>query len=213
MLVITGLMLAGAVAGRAIGWISYRLPGHAVPAKAKRYAVLPLAGAMIGLFSALWCQWQGLGWDVAAFTALLGWQLLLIALIDAENFWLPDVVTVPLALTGLLAHLVLPQPPAFGWMMSVLSAVIAFGGLWLLAGLYRLWRRRRGMGTGDPILLGAGAAWVGIGDVLAVLLWASLSALVYIGWQRLRREQVRADSRLPFGTFLALGIFACWLPL
>ncbi len=207
------LSALGLGAGAAAGWISFRLPGKVPPARPRRYVWLPLLGALIGFFSAWWCQWRLFDDGTAIFTALLGWQLMLIALIDAENFWLPDVVTVPLALTGLLANVILPQPPAIGWMLSVLSALAAFGGLWLLAGLYQLLRKRRGMGTGDPILLGAGAAWVGLADVPAVLLWASLSALLVLAVQRVRQREVRMDSRLPFGTFLALGIFVCWLPL
>jgi ribose/xylose/arabinose/galactoside ABC-type transport system permease subunit len=40
---------------------------------------------------------------MAIATAVLGWQLLLIALVDGEHFWLPDALTWPLAGSGVLA--------------------------------------------------------------------------------------------------------------
>lgn len=210
---IGGCTLCGALAGGAIAWISARLSLSDKGASSRRYLVMAMAGALIGLLSTLWCVQAGFSPLTAAFTALLGWQLLLIAVVDFENYWLPDVLTVPLALTGVLANAVLPQPPAIGWVLAIASALIAFALLWTLAGLYRLIRKRRGMGAGDPILLGAGCAWVGIMDVFQVLLWASVAALVVVAIMKVSGRAIASDSRLPFGTYLAVGIFACWLPL
>ena len=64
-----------------------------------RYPLIELGAAGIGV----WAGFSGSSWLMVAATAVLGWQLLLIAIIDAENFWLPDVLTWPLAATGLIA--------------------------------------------------------------------------------------------------------------
>jgi len=209
----TGLVLiaCGLLAGWCAARISFRLPDNTEPAKARRYWILPLAYGAISAASVLWSSYHQYGVTAAVLTALLGWQLALLAIVDAENFWLPDILTIPLAVTGVLASVLLVPPLGQGWVMSLVSAALGFAGLWLLALLYQLLRKRKGMGAGDPILLGAGCAWVGIADVLTVLLWSSLSALCVIGYLRLRQHNIDFATRIPFGTFLALGIWMSWL--
>lgn len=212
-MLVTGLVLIvwALVTGWAMARISFRLPQNEEPAKARRYWLLPLACAAIAGLAAWWSDYHQYGVLAAVFTAVLGWQLLLIALVDAENYWLPDVLTLPLALTGLAANIWLEPPLGQGWMVSLVSALLAFAGLWTMALLYKLVRKKKGMGAGDPILLAAGCAWVGISDVLNVLLWASVSALLLILYLRLRKKDVGFGTRIPFGTFMALGFWLCWL--
>lgn len=205
------LIVLALLAGWGAARISFRLPDNPESQKAHRYWVLPLAYALIAAAAVYWSHHHQYGVAAAAFTALLGWQLVLLALVDAENFWLPDVLTIPLALTGLAANILLAPPLGQGWVVSLVSAAIAFGGLWAMALLYKLVRKRKGMGAGDPILLAAGCAWLGLSDVLSVLLWASFSALLVIVYMRLRKHEVGFTSRIPFGTFLSLGIWMCWL--
>lgn len=211
LLTALGLILCALLVGWVMARISFRLPQNEEPAKARRYWLMPLACAVIAAAAAGWSHYNQYGVLAAVFTAILGWQLLLIAIVDAENFWLPDVLTLPLALTGLAANIWLDPPLGQGWMVSVISALMAFAGLWAMALLYKLVRKKKGMGAGDPILLAAGCAWVGISDVLSVLLWASITALAFIFYLRLRKAEVGFASRIPFGTFLALGFWMCWL--
>ncbi|MEG1451847.1 prepilin peptidase [Brevundimonas sp.] len=211
---VTGIALT--LSGLAAGWLtafaSHRLPPLELGPKPRRYLVMPVACAFIGMASAVWAQGQGLPspWT-AVFTALLGWQLLLIAVVDAENFWLPDVVTVPLGITGIIAAIVLPYPLGQGWMMALLSALFGFSALWLLAFLYRKLRGRSGLGGGDPILLGMGAAWVGALDLAIVLLVASLSGLAVVIGLKLAGRNLDMHSKMPFGTYLAIGFAVAWL--
>ncbi|WP_297802693.1 A24 family peptidase [uncultured Brevundimonas sp.] len=204
------LTLAGAGAGWIIAYVSQRLPEQPIDFKAPRYRLLALAGATIGGASALWAV-PSFGVTAGVMTALLGWQLLLIALIDFEHFWLPDAVTVPLAVSGLLANVLLAPPLAVGWLASVVSALVAFAMLGLLALLYRLIRKRKGLGGGDPILLGAGCAWVGLQDVVIVLAVASLGIVVTVLAARLMKRSFDAQGRLPYGTYLALGFAVAWV--
>ena len=69
------------------------------------------------------------GWPAAVAGALLGWQLLLIAVVDAEHFWLPDILTLPLIGTGLVVSAVL----AGGLPWSQIVGAILTGSLALLA--------------------------------------------------------------------------------
>jgi leader peptidase (prepilin peptidase)/N-methyltransferase len=143
-----------------------------------------------------------------AATALLGWQLLLIAIIDAENFWLPDELTAPLIITGLIAAAVLMQ----GWPFpQIFGAVAGFVLLWALAALYRQVRGRDGLGGGDPILFAAAGAWVGWSGLPTVLLWACAAGFSVVLALLITRRKVEATDRLPFGTFLVIGIWLTWL--
>jgi leader peptidase (prepilin peptidase)/N-methyltransferase len=206
------LTLSGLAAGWLAAYVSHHLPPLTLDPRPRRYLVMPVAGALIGMASTVWAQWQGFSAPWAAlFTALLGWQLLLLAVVDAENFWLPDVLTVPLGISGIIAATVLPYPLGQGWMMALLSALFGFSALWLLAFLYRKLRGRSGLGGGDPILFGMGAAWVGAMDLSIVLLVASLSGLAVVIGLKLAGRNLDMHSKIPFGTYLAIGFAVAWL--
>ena len=171
-----------------------------------RYILIECGAAAIGVWAALWGQ-DG-GWPLVAATAALGWQLLLIALIDAENFWLPDPLTLPLIATGLLAAALL----AGGWPIpQLVGAVAGFGLLWGLAELYRRVRGREGLGGGDPILFAGAGAWVGWTGLPTVLLWACAAGFSVVLTLLITRRKVEMTQKLPFGTFLAMGIWLTWL--
>ena len=108
-----------------------------------RYPLIELACGGVGLWAAL--QFDG---PAAVVTAALGWSLLLIAIVDAEHFWLPDILTLPLLVGGILA----------AGLMSPLTLVDRVGGvvagfasLWLVGFVYQRLRHRPGLGGGDPI--------------------------------------------------------------
>lgn len=213
-ILITGLalVLAGLVAGYGAAFVTHRLPELKLGARPKRYIVLPVVFALTGLavtaFTA-W-RWEGHVW-VAVLTALLFWQLIQIATIDAENHWLPDIVTAPLAVTGLFAAFVLPHPPAQFWQVALLSGVFGFVALWGLAFIYSKVRGQSGLGGGDPILLGAGAVWVGALDLPLVMLVASLAGIGSVIVLRLIGRPMGLGSRIPYGTYLAMGFAIAWL--
>ena len=169
-----------------------------------RYPLIELACAAIGAWAAL----SQPDLPSTVFTALLGWQLILIAVVDAEHFWLPDALTVPLMATGLIAATVLPTASL---LHSAIGAAAGFLGLWLLATAYRRLRQRDGLGGGDPILLAAGGAWVAWIGLPSILLWASVSALSLVAARMLMGRAVSGQDRLPFGPFLAIGIWLTWL--
>lgn len=175
--------------------------GAAIPA---RYPLMEAACALIGVWAAL-----GQPTLAAAFlTAVLGWQLLLIAVIDGEHFWLPDQLTLPLLATGLLAAILLggvSLPDA------VIGAGVGFAALWLIGRAYRGLRGREGLGGGDPYLLAAGGAWVGWIGLPSILVWAATAGLSVVLARGLSGRRISVEDRLPFGVFLALGIWLTWV--
>lgn len=198
-----GLVAIGASVGPALAWISVRLPEKGRPG-IRRIVALGVAGAAVGGWSAL-----ALPSAVPALlTALLGWQLLLLAVVDGENFWLPDILTWPLIISGAVAAVTLPERSVTD---AGVGAAAGFALLWLLAFVYRRTRGRQGLGGGDPFMLAGAGAWVGWIGLPSVLLWACAVGFSLVAARLIVRRKVRGDDRLPFGTLLAVGIWLVWL--
>ncbi|PVM82276.1 prepilin peptidase [Caulobacter endophyticus] len=174
--------------------------GAAIP---RRYLLLELACLGIGAWSAT----SFIG-PMALATAVLGWWLLLLATIDAEHFWLPDMLTLPLGVVGFAVSILVLREPVW---TPVLGAAVGFGSLWLLAFAYKRLRGREGLGGGDPRLLGAIGAWTGWSALPSVVVWAGLAGISVALAQLVLRRRVTMDQRLPFGVFLAIGAWLTWL--
>ena len=170
----------------------------------RRYPLIELGGGAVGV----WAGLHGGSWLMVAATAVLGWQLLLIAIVDGENFWLPDVLTWPLALTGIALAAVGGLDVALA---RVIGVVVGFGGLWLVGRLYKLVRKRDGLGGGDPFLFAGAGAWVGWMGLPSVLLWACAVGLSLVFAMLVVRRSVDGGQKLPFGVFLAVGVWLTWL--
>ena len=204
-----GLVAALGLAGVAVGLLMAHLgsllaPVREGPTTVRRQVLMALAGAAVGIWSALGTSQA----PTAALTAVLGWQLLLITVLDAEHFILPDRLTLPLLATGLLAAALLARTDLIE---ATVGAVAGFSALWLLALAYRQLRGRDGLGDGDPILLAAGGAWVGWIGLPSILLWASAAGLSVVAARTLTGRRVAVTDRLPFGPCLAAGIWLTWL--
>ena len=174
----------------------------------RRYPLIELAASAIGVWAALWASGSGASVFMMAATAVLGWQLLLIAIVDGENFWLPDILTLPLIATGLVVAI------ATGWdivLSHLIGAAAGFGGLWLVGWLYQAVRKRQGLGGGDPFLFAGAGAWVGWLGLPSVLLWACAVGLSLVFVLLVVRRSVGATEKLPFGVVLAVGIWLTWL--
>jgi leader peptidase (prepilin peptidase)/N-methyltransferase len=140
--------------------------------------------------------------------AVLGWWLLALAWIDLRRWILPDVLTLPLILVGLAAAAMWGRDEILD---RAAGAAGGYLGLQGVAWLYRRLRGRDGLGGGDAKLLAAGGAWVGISGLPTVLFVGAGTALVAAGILILAGYRVRRDTALPFGPFLALGIWFVWL--
>lgn len=140
--------------------------------------------------------------------ALFGWLLLVLALLDARHFWLPDPLTAGLAVAALAVGLA-DIPPALpdrliGGVIGVLSLTIVRHG-------YRLLRKREGMGGGDAKLFGAIGLWLGWRLLPIVLLGAALAGLLWCLLELVRGRPMTGLSSVPFGVFLALAAWVAWV--
>ena len=169
----------------------------------RRHLMVEIAAALIGAVS--FAVAPGLA-GIAG--ALFGWMLLLLAVLDVEHFWLPDRVTYLLALLGIAVGAAgLPPFPND----RLIGLAAGFGALWLVGTLYRLIRKREGLGGGDPKLFGAIGAWLGWAALPYVLLLAGLLGIATVLMARRRGEAVSATTRLPLGAMLAVAAWPVWL--
>ena len=168
-----------------------------------RLLAVELAAATVGLAALL-----AHPLPLAAVTALLGWWLLLTALLDVEHQWLPDRLTLPLIPLGLLAAWAGLGPSLED---RAAGAALGWAVLALIAWLYRRLRGREGMGGGDPKLLAAIGAWVGAFQLPLILLGAGLLGLAAVLLMRLRGQEVKSTSRLPLGALMAVAAWPVWL--
>ena len=169
----------------------------------RRHVAVELAAATVGLAALI-----AHPLPLAAVTALLGWWLLLVAVLDVEHQWLPDVLTVPMVPIGLLAAWAGLGPPL---LERAIGAAAGWAALEAIRLLYRRLRRREGMGGGDPKLFAAIGAWVGGLQLPFILLGAGLLGLAAVLLMRARGEEVGGATRLPLGALMAVAAWPVWL--
>jgi leader peptidase (prepilin peptidase)/N-methyltransferase len=139
---------------------------------------------------------------------LLGWTLLTLSWIDWQWMRLPDVLTLPLLLAGLGATW-LCQPEELT--EHAAAAMIAYLSMQGLALAYRRLRGRDGLGAGDAKLLAAAGAWLGLAPLPWLVLLAASTGLVTALCMALAGQRLDRYSALPFGPFLSLALWLCFL--
>ncbi len=142
------------------------------------------------------------GLTSAAFVyALLYSALIVITGTDLSHQVIPDVITLPGLVIGILsAAVILP----LGILNSLAGVVVGGGLLWVLAWLSPYLFGKEGMGGGDIKLMAMVGAFLGWKPVLLAIMVGSLvGSIVGVGLIALR--VMRRDEYLPFGPFLAVG--------
>jgi leader peptidase (prepilin peptidase)/N-methyltransferase len=149
--------------------------------------------------------------------AIVSWMLVALAALDAEHFWLPDLLTYPGIALGYFFSLIIahfsqpfaPSLPRTAWQQFI--AILASAALVLLIRLlYWLIRRQEGMGLGDAKLIAMLGAWLGLIGALESFAIAAVSATIASGvWLVIlslrKRSGEWAQTPLPLGTFLCLA--------
>jgi leader peptidase (prepilin peptidase)/N-methyltransferase len=185
------------------GWIADRIVQYfSCTAPAHRAAKLTITViAMV-----LWSCWAVPQYLLLS-TTLLGWALIVLATVDFAVMRLPDAITLPLIIIGLLIAVRLPEPSLLDRAIGAAAGYGVFAGLGLI---YHRLRGRHGLGLGDAKLAAAAGAWLGW---TALPLFILLACLGGIGWAGLRmiRSRDSLDTPLPFGVPLAGAFWLMWL--
>ena len=143
--------------------------------------------------------WYGPG-PVLIVRLAFAWAMIALFAIDFEHQILPNVITLPGIVVGVLAN-VLAGP---GWVNSLIGVAVGAGSLWLVAEIYYRVRHEEGLGMGDVKMLGMIGAFLGWKLVLITLVMSSfLGSIVGVFVLIARKESLK--YALPFGTFLAIG--------
>jgi leader peptidase (prepilin peptidase)/N-methyltransferase len=166
------------------------------------YPLVEAAGAALALVSL-----ARFGFTVdAAFAYAFLMALTAITIIDWRFRIIPDEVSMPFILVGLAWSMMSPERTVVG---SALGALVGGGGLYLVALLYKLLRRREGLGGGDIKLMAMVGAFLGVKLVLVVILLASAAGSLY--GVVLLRSGKNARTAVAFGSFLAPAAAVCLL--
>ena len=178
-----------------------------------RYPLVELTGGLMVL--ALW--------HIFPYQLLIAYVPFCLALvtltaIDLEQRLLPDAITLPGILLGLLFALLLPDLTFWASAAGALAGAALFAGI---AWAYEKLTGRQGMGWGDVKLLAMIGAFLGVGSLpWVIFISAALGTLAGLLQVLVRRPEARGQWRtlsLPYGPFLALGALcylfgSVWLP-
>jgi leader peptidase (prepilin peptidase)/N-methyltransferase len=137
----------------------------------------------------------------AGVAAILCSLLIVLSMIDAEHYLLPDKMTMPGILLGLLLQ---PLFPTVMLIDAIVGAALGAGALILLINFWYWLRKEEGMGLGDVNMLAMVGAFLGWQGMLVTLISAAFLGAI-VGLILIAMQRLGFKSRLPFGVFLALG--------
>jgi leader peptidase (prepilin peptidase) / N-methyltransferase len=145
-------------------------------------------------------------WYAFGPTALLaarlvfGCALIVLFMIDLEHQILPDVITLPGIVIGLVVSVALPPGP----LMSLLGIALGGGLLWAIAELWYRLRHVEAMGFGDVKMLAMVGAWLGAPMVVMTFVISSMMGGL-VGLMLIASRRADMATRVPFGTMLAVA--------
>ncbi len=169
----------------------------------------PLVELAAGLLALQVVNRFGLSWQ-SLWIVLLGFAFLVLMVIDFYHYILPDLITLPGIVLGLVvAGLSVETPPLATLESALIGVAAGGGGLWLFAYLFEKITGKVGMGMGDIKLLAMIGAWMGWQSLPLTLFAAGLmGSVVGISWMVISGRD--RSQPIPFGPYLVLG---AWLYL
>ena len=130
---------------------------------------------------------------------------------DLREFRLPNLITLAMAVSGLLFTFVgRGQEPLTNVAIHSISALVAYLGILGLAYASEKWHGRQGIGLGDGKLLAAIACWMGPLALPPVLLIASGAGILL----SVLLQSTALGRKLPPGGYVPFGpalCFAAWI--
>lgn len=150
----------------------------------------------------------GFTWEAPS-AALFCGILVVLAAIDVEHYILPDRITYPGIVLGIALQPLLSWarigPGVRGALLGAgIGALLGAGILLAVWGAWYVLRHEEGMGLGDVKMLALIGAFLGWRGVLVALFFAALSGAL-LGLALMASRGLEMKSKLPFGSFLALG--------
>lgn len=188
-----------------LGWAVSRIAGAYGGAPVARGGLVHVAMTVLMFAWALWIV--PTSWVLIP-TLVLGWLLTVLTAVDVASFRLPDVLTAPMLVLGVLVSVFLPGRPVVD---HLVGAGIGFAVLAVLGWAYERLRGREGIGLGDAKLLGAAGAWLGWRPLPSLVLVACAVALALVAVMAASKGRAALRERLAFGGPLCLATWLIWL--
>ena len=161
-----------------------------------RYPLVELLSGLIFLF----CFWQ-YGMTAEFFLWVLFFSILLILFfIDLETFLLPDCLTIPLILIGILKSLLYPFP--IDPLNAIVGGLVGFFALFITNAIYKFWRGIDGFGFGDFKLLAGLGTWLGATLIIPIIVLGALVGLLSVGFLSCVGRRLNLQTMIPFGPAL-----------
>tara|TARA_B100001029_G_scaffold172276_1_gene169876 strand:+ start:508 stop:1272 length:765 start_codon:yes stop_codon:yes gene_type:complete len=132
---------------------------------------------------------------------------IIIFFIDLKHFIIPDSLTFSLMVIGFIKSFDpnLNQAIFPNYINSLIGGVTGYLIIWLIIYLYKLIRKKEGMGLGDAKLMAAIGFWFGWASLPFVIFFSSLVALIF-AIPSLLKKSLAMSSEIPFGPYI---IAAC----
>jgi leader peptidase (prepilin peptidase)/N-methyltransferase len=164
-----------------------------------RYPLVEIATAVAFVLQAIACPG-----DPILLASRLVFSAMLIVLFgtDYDTQRLPNVITLP----GIVVGLVFSLFTSPGIVASLIGAALGAGVLLAVRWIWRKFRGMDAMGLGDVKMLAMIGAFLGWQQIWVVLFVASLAGAT-IGLLLTMRQGRSMQTRLPFGTFLAIAAY------
>jgi leader peptidase (prepilin peptidase)/N-methyltransferase len=161
----------------------------------------------MGLFSLILLLQLGLSTLYLIYLAFFA-SLTLVSFIDLSLRIIPDVISLPGIVIGLVISFLHPQMSVKD---SLIGVLLGGGSLYVVASVYHLITKREGMGGGDVKLLAMIGAFIGWKGVLFTILCSSFIGTV-VGVTLMLVSSADSKDAVPFGPFLSLGavIYVLW---
>ena len=162
----------------------------------------------IGLFAALFFALAfPLGLPLLAFSLYLSACMVWICIADATAFRIPNPAVILIAAGGVVLLLVynldiLPR--------RLIESLIVLVFMYIVSEIAARLSKKPAFGFGDIKLLAASTLWIGLAGVYPALLLALVAGLVFTVTTALSGKR-KLNQPLPFGVFIALGVWVVWL--
>lgn len=170
-----------------------------------RYMLVELIMGLLFAFAAFYFH----SFFITLFAAIFIFTLIVLFWIDYEHYILPDIITIPFAILGLIIAAGLDLAFHAGYpfyqtstFQAIVGATGGYGFFYLLGSIGQMALKKEAMGGGDIKLAAGLGMWLGWKVLIVSVFLASIVGIViYL----ILTNRLNEEKHVPFGTALAIG--------